>query len=222
VDGFQIDQPEIPLEQREAVADGARRYFELAERYTSSSVPAAVVIMSGVTASGKSYLAHALASRIGAAVISSDVTRKRLAGVDPAESQIQPVDQGIYSTGMTARTYDKMLSEAAPFLEKRRPVILDASYLRREHREQARALAERTGLRFLAVECLADESLVRERLQLRRSAVWSPSDGRWEIYQAQLQRAEPLSEMSEAELLTIDGAMPLAEQLERVEACLRS
>jgi predicted kinase len=222
VDGFQTDQQEIPLEQRDASADAARSYFDLAERYASHSVPPTVVLMAGVTASGKSYLAHALASRLGATVISSDVTRKRLAGLDPAQSQIEPVDQGIYSAEMTTCTYDEMLDQAAPFLEKRKPVILDASYLRREHRQEARALAERMGVRFLAVECLADESLVRERLRLRRSAIWSPSDGRWEIYQAQLRRAEPLSEMREAELLTIDGAMPLAEQLERVEARLRS
>jgi hypothetical protein len=122
----------------------------------------------------------------------------------------------------TARTYAEMLRQAAPFLEKRKPVILDASFLRRQHREEARTLAQRTGVRFLAVECLAEESLVRERLQLRRSAVWSPSDGRWEVYQAQLEKAEPLSELAGGERLTVEGASPLAEQLDRAEAFLRS
>ena len=92
-----------------------------------------------------------------------------------------------------ARTYDEMLRQAAPFSEKRKPVILDASFLRRQHRQEARALAERTGVRFLAVECLADESPARERLHLRRSAVWSPSDGRWEVYRTQLERADLLT-----------------------------
>ena len=76
-------------------------------------------------------------------------------------------------------------------------------------------------MRFVAVECVADESLVRERLQQRRSAVWNPSDGRWEVYQAQLEKAEPLSELADEERLTLDGAAPLGEQLDRVEAFLR-
>lgn len=220
VDGFQIGQPEIPAEQREAAAAAARSYFDLAERYASYTASPAIATMVGVTASGKSYLANALASRLGAVVISSDVTRKRLAGLDPAQPQVEPIDRGIYSAAMTERTYDDMLRQATPFLAKGKPVILDASYLRREHREAARALARRAGVRFLAVECLADESLIRERLEQRRSAVWSPSDGRWEVYQTQLARAEPLSELAEGELLTVDGASPLAEQLDRVEAFL--
>ena len=221
VDGFQIDQPEIPAEQSDEAASGARRYFALAEKYASHLISPALVMMVGVTGSGKSYLAHALASRLGAVVISSDVTRKRLAGLDPTQSQVEPIDEGVYSSEMTARTYDEMLRQAAPFLEKRKPVILDASYLRREHRQEARSLATQTGVRFLAVECLADESLVRERLQLRRSAVWSPSDGRWEVYQSQLERGEPLSELGEKERLAVDGASSLADQLDRVESFLK-
>ena len=221
VDGFQLDQPEIPLEQQAKAAAGARRYFDLAERYASRTVPPTLLTMVGVTGSGKSYLAYALASRLGAAVISSDVVRKKLAGLEPAQSQVEAIDSGIYSAEMTARTYDEMLRQAAAFLEKGFPVILDASYLQREKRQEARAFAERMGVRFLAVECLADESLVRARLQRRRSAVWSASDGRWEVYEAQMTRAEPLSELAEAERLTVDGRWALAEQLDRVEAAVR-
>jgi uncharacterized protein len=221
VDGFQLAQPEIPAQQRQEVAKGARKYFDLAERYASDSLPPALIMMVGVTGSGKSYLAHALAARLGAVVISSDVTRKRLAGLESTQSQVEPIDEGIYSSAMTARTYEEMVRQATPFLEKGRSVILDASYLKRGNREEARNLAIEKGVRFLAVECTADESLVKERLKLRRSAVWSPSDGRWEVYRAQLERTEPPSELAEGTLLTIDGWLALAEQLDRVEAFLR-
>lgn len=118
----------------------------------------------------------------------------------------------------TARTYAEMLRQAVPVLERGKPVILDASYLRRRLRQDARAFAEQAGVRFLAVECLATEALVRERLQRRRSAVWSPSDGRWEVYEAQLARPEPISELRDEQRLSLDGRLPLAEQIARVQA----
>ncbi len=218
VDGFQLDQTEVPPEQREAAAAAARRYFELAQSYAGRATSPVVIAMVGVTGSGKSYLAHALAGRLGAPVISSDVTRKKLAGLDPSQPQVEPIDFGIYSPQMTARTYDEMLRQARDFLRRRKPVILDASYLRRQQRRDAKALAQEAGVPFLAVECVVDGELVRERLKQRRSAVWSPSDGRWEVYEAQLARAEPISELREEQRLSLDGRLPLAEQIARVQA----
>ena len=111
-----------------------------------------------------------------------------------------------------------MLRQAAPVLERGKPIILDASYLRRQQRREAKALAQEAGVPFLAVECVVDGELVRERLKQRRSAVWSPSDGRWEVCEAQLARAEPISELRDEQRLSLDGRLPLAEQIARVQA----
>jgi aminoglycoside phosphotransferase family enzyme/predicted kinase len=221
VDGFQIDQSEVPEKQRQEAAVVARAYFKLVEEYANDQLAPVLLIMIGVTGSGKSYLANALAGRLGAAVISSDVTRKRLAGIHPSKSQIEPIDAGIYSQEMTEQTYGEMLNQAELFLERRFPVILDASYLRREHRQAALSLTRRLGVQFLAIECHADESLVKERLRMRRSAVWNPSDGRLEVYRAQLERADPVTELRKGELLRIEGTLPLGEQLGRVKSFLR-
>jgi aminoglycoside phosphotransferase family enzyme/predicted kinase len=218
VDGFQLDQREIPAEQRAAAQAGARRYFDLAEQYALRSCPPTLIAMVGATGSGKSYLAYALAGRLGAPVISSDVVRKELAGLDPTHAQAEPMGAGIYSPDMTAHTYDEMRRRAHPFLERRRPLILDATHLKREQRQKTKELAQTMGIPFLAVECVATERLVRERLQQRQSAVWSPSDGRWEVYEAQMAGAEPLSELPDRERLTVDGSLPLSEQIERVLA----
>ena len=79
----------------------------------------------------------------------------------------------------TARTYAEMLRQAAPFLDEGKPVILGASYLRRQLREEARAFAERAGVRFVAIECVADESLVRDAAtpQRRLEPVRRPMGG---------------------------------------------
>ena len=48
--------------------------------------------------------------------------------------------------------------------------------------------------------------------------MWSPSDGRWEVYEAQTAGTESLSELPAGERLTLDGSLPLSEQIERVLA----
>jgi hypothetical protein len=218
VDGFQLDEPEVPAPQREEAASAARRYFDLAEEYCRRSRPPLLVAMVGSTGSGKSYLAHALAGRLSAPVISSDVVRKELAGLDPAAPQREPVDSGVYSPESTLHTYAEMLRRARSFLEEGHPVILDATYLKREQRRGPREIAKGVGVPFLAIECRLPEELVEERLRRREALPWNPSDGRWEVYQAQQARVEPPTELAGLERLAVDTGLPLAQQLDMVEA----
>ncbi|MGB2696170.1 MAG: AAA family ATPase [Dehalococcoidia bacterium] len=220
VDGFQLDQPEIDGAQKHEVAEGARRYFELAHEYATHLTPRTLLITIGVTGSGKSYLVNALAARLGAVILSSDVTRKRLLGIDPMEPHAEPVDTGIYNAETTDRTYRALLDEARSWLDRDKPVILDAAYLRQAQRAPAMRLAEATGARFLALECEADESLVWERLSQRRETTRVVSDGRWEVYQAQQERREPVDELPPASHMVIETALPLGEQIDSVVAHL--
>ena len=214
VDGFQLDQPEISEAQKAQVIAATRRYFALAHAYATQTAPRALIITVGVTGSGKSYLANALAARLGAVILSSDVIRKRLSGIDPTERRIEPIDSGIYSPEATERAYQALLDEARPWLERGKPVVLDASYLQRSQREGAQSLASEIGVRFLALDCQADEALVRERLSARQGEERAVSDGRWEVYQTQQERREPPEELPADSLASIDMARPLGEQID--------
>lgn len=220
VDGFQLDQPEVAEAQKAQAAAAARRYFELAHAYATQRPPRVLAITVGVTGSGKSYLANALAARLGAVTLSSDVTRKRLLGIDPTEPRIEPIDAGSYSPEVTERTYQALLEEARPWLERGKPVILDATYLQRAHRRAALRLAYETDARFLALECEADQALIWERLSERRGEKRVVSDGRWEVYQAQQERREPVDELPVGSHMVVETARPLREQIEAVLAHL--
>jgi len=150
-----------------------------------------LVTLSGLTGTGKSWLAERLATRIPARVIRSDVVRKELVGLNPQERRLEPFGKGIYAPEFTERTYRRMLEMAAEELRAGRSVILDASFSRRAHRQEAHRLAERLGARFLLIECTCPSEVVRKRLGARRG---DPSDGRWEIYQGQLGAFEPIEE----------------------------
>jgi len=214
VEGFLLAEPEVPAAQKAAARGRARSFFRLAHGYARRRTPCTLINMAGLSGTGKSFLANALAARLGAVVISSDVVRKRLAGVEPTERHVEPWEWGIYAPELTERTYEAMLEEAEPHLERGRPVILDATFMLRRHREAARDLARRRGTRYLAVECLVEESVARERLARRPEDPWTASDGRWEIFAAQRERFEPLTGVPKGELLRVDAARPLGEQLD--------
>ena len=206
--------------QKTLAAQGARRYFDLAHAYATQPGPRTLIITVGVTGSGKSYLANALAARLGAVILSSDVSRKRLLGIEPTEPRVEPIDSGTYDPQVTQRTYQALLDAARPWLERGKPVILDASYLRQQHREAAVRLASETGARFLALECEADQALIWERLSERRGEERVVSDGRWEVYQTQQERREPVDDLPVGGHMVVDTARTLREQIESVLAHL--
>jgi predicted kinase len=147
--------------------------------------------------------------------------RKRLVGIESTERRLEPFESGIYAPEVTERTYRALLDEARLWLDRDKPVILDASYLQRGQRHGALRLAMETEARFLALECEAEEPVVWERLSERRGEERVVSDGRWEIYQAQQERREPVDELPVGAHLAVDTQRPLREQVDAVIEHLR-
>ncbi len=201
VASFKTDDPYINKTEREKTQAIARGYFDLANSYTYSKP--LFIITVGLVGTGKSTVARALAKRLGSTVISSDMTRKRLAGVPLNEHRFEGFSSGIYTPDFNRQTYEAMLAEAKEILTSGDSVILDASFIRREEREKARQLAENTGADFYVVETVLAENAIKKRLA-RRLELGSVSDGRWEIYLPQKQRFEPVNEVPESVHIIVD------------------
>jgi len=221
VDGLRSREPEVPPRQRRASARAARRYFQLACRYAESLPPALLVITCGLTATGKSALVRRLAELADMEVISSDVVRKRLAGLAPVERRFEPFRRGIYSPEFTERTYAALLEEGRERLRRGQSVVLDASYIRRQHRRAAARLAAEEGAQFACLECRASTGVVRRRLARRLRQGGDPSDARWEIYVAQKRRFQRPSEVTPQQLIVVDGERPLDRAARQVLRRLR-
>lgn len=207
VRSFRLRQPGLNPAEREAVIDQASRYFTLAGRYARPERPV-LLVLTGLMGTGKTSLAGALAERLPALALNSDVVRKELAGIDPGSPNPERWGAGIYGEAATRRTYDELHRQARTELETGRSVILDASYRDAAWRHEARAVARTTGADFLLLEVQCPEGVVRERLANR---VGGPSDGRVELLAAQRSRYEPPDEVPAGRRLVVDTSAGLAE-----------
>jgi uncharacterized protein len=220
VDSLKSREAEVGDAEREEAVKSAQRHFALAYRYTWAYRPAVVVIC-GLSGTGKSAVAEALHERTGYAMINSDVVRKELAGLPPTARAREGYDEGIYAPEHSAATYMTMLERAEQLLASGRGAILDATFQRRSGREGARALAARARVPFLLVECRCDEDEIRRRLQRRAREAHTPSDADWGVYREQRRRFEAFAQ-ADADRLILDTALAPNDLVARIEAALRN
>ena len=205
VESFKLDDPFIT--DKDIALEAAKSYFRLAHRYARGKK--LLLIVAGLVGTGKTTIAQALARSFGLGVISSDVVRKELAGIPPTERRFEPISSGIYSEDFTTRTYRELFSRAEKLLKQGESVVLDASFKKREHRLEAKRLAEKMAADFAALECVLDEHTIKRRLE-QRVREDSISDGRWEVYLAQKGEFEKINEFSFQEHIILDTAQPIS------------
>lgn len=163
-----------------------------------------LILTCGLTGTGKSTIAAAVAERMGVALLRSDVLRKELAGMPENGHDTAGFGEGIYSEDYFEKTYALLFEKGRHFLEKGGHVILDASFKKQRYRQEARQLAEDAGALFLVIECTCPEEETRRRLDSRNVEKIDISNGRWEIYKAQKADFEAVDEISESEHLILD------------------
>jgi hypothetical protein len=216
VAAFLAVDPSTPPDKAARKAREAEVLFTLARAYTDPARrPAPVLAVGGLIGSGKSTLADALGMALACPIVASDRVRKLLAGVTPTTR----APEHAYSAAFTVRTFAELFRRAEVVVAAGRGVILDATFRSRALRQEAREVARRHGRRFLFVETVCEDAVLRQRLR-RRATGPSVSDATEGLLERMRQDFEAVTELEPGEHVRVDATRSPAEQVALVRAAL--
>jgi aminoglycoside phosphotransferase family enzyme/predicted kinase len=193
---------DLPAEHRREFLEEATTYLDLATAATTTKNPF-MLAMTGLSGTGKSVVSASLARALGVAIVSTDVVRKELKISNNEQAGWQ---QGKYEPAKRFEVYQEMIKRAQAIVSDGEPVILDASFLKVERRQEVALAAKAAGVPLVFVETISDDEVARNRLRDRTARADSPSEATVEIYDQQ--RAElfssPPGVPAEAFLIQVD------------------
>jgi len=212
------------LRQRSAVESGAgvasaddgnlqayRAYLDCAGRALSRKAPL-LVLISGLSGSGKTWLAERLAPGLGAVHLRSDIERKRLAGLDEGARTGSALGEGVYCEGFTARVYAHLVTAAHDILCGGYIAVVDATFSRREVRDAFRKLAFRLNVPACLIHCHASHEVLRSRIVERERQGRDASEADLTVLEWQQEHWEPIAAQEHWTVIAVTTAdVDLAE-----------
>ena len=205
VTAFRATQQETPLTARTQAWAEYQHYLDWATQ-VSQPQPPLLILMRGVSGSGKSTVARELAAHFPAIHVRSDVERKRLFGLAPLAQSKSGLGNGQYTAGATQRTYDRLKEIAQTVSDAGFTVVLDATFLK----QSQRAMFEEMGKPFLILACEAPIEVLRARVAQRHAAKTDAAEADLAVLEKQLATHEALSETERAHTIMLDTLQPIA------------
>ena len=162
----------------------------------------ALIVVSGLPGSGKSYFSRRLAERLPLPIIESDAMRQVLA---PRPS---------YSPDESQRLFRACHALIGDLLHKGISLIFDATNLIEYHREHLYRIAERAGAKLVLVHMEAPPEVVQQRMERRRNGDEpnDKSDADWQVYQRMTATAQKIRRNHFA----VDTSKDIAPAIEKI------
>ncbi len=151
---------------RAAIDASARKYFDFARRLIAPAAPRLIAV-GGLSGTGKSVLARALAPDIapapGAVLLRTDVERKTLFGKDEHDK----LPPNAYSADVTARVYAAVADKARRAVAAGHSAVVDAVFAKPPERAAVEQCAQALGVAFHGLFLDADLATRLERVGAR-------------------------------------------------------
>ena len=179
--------------------------LRLAERRARPAAPV-LVLMHGLSGSGKTTASQLLLEALDAVRLRSDVERKRLHGLPGAARSASAPGGGLYARDESRRTYSHLATLAHEALASGYPVVIDAASLGRGERDRFRDVARAAGAAFELATCIAPDDVLRSRIEQRAQRANDASEAGPEVPELQRATCEPLGDDERVHCVTLDTA----------------
>ncbi|MFT5706335.1 MAG: aminoglycoside phosphotransferase family enzyme/predicted kinase [Oceanospirillaceae bacterium] len=135
------------------------KYLKLTQSYQKK--PAArLIIMHGLSGSGKSHLSHKIIESIDAIRIRSETERNRL----HKELQKKGKNIDLHSPEINARLSQHLITLTEQLLKQGYTVLVDGTFLKQHFRQKYLAIAEKLNVNIKIISCECDDKLMEARL----------------------------------------------------------
>jgi aminoglycoside phosphotransferase family enzyme/predicted kinase len=208
VAAISLDQTKIKNNEATRLQQELEGYLQLAETYCHDKRPA-LILMHGLSGSGKSTVARHLAENLGLIQIRSDLERKRLYGLNFHARSESTLNKGLYSAAVNEKTYSHLLELATHVIEAGYTALVDASFLEQSERLRFSSLATRLQVAHLFLDCEASTAELRKRIIQRARQGIDPSEANVGVLEHQLTTQYQLSSDELRFTLKIDTTQPI-------------
>ncbi len=192
--------------------DECLTYLQLAQ-HLARPRHAFLLLMHGVSGSGKTWLSQHLLQALGAIRLRSDVERKRLFGLTPLDASTT-VPGGIYTAAAGEATRVRLVSLTRALVAHGLPVIVDATFIRADWRQPFAELAAALALPWRIVAVEAPPQVLRERIARRQASGHDASEADDTVLDAQLAAAEPFTAEERRHAIVLRGDWHMHDALD--------
>ncbi|SHE23712.1 AAA family ATPase [methanotrophic endosymbiont of Bathymodiolus puteoserpentis (Logatchev)] len=197
VEAIRAHQDASEEEQKQALSR-YHNYLRLAQRYTQPTLQL-LVIMQGVSGSGKSWLAEQIINHYQIINLRSDVERKRVqVCAEKANEQYSAENRNII--------YQHLLGLAKDILLENYSVLIDATFLEQQQRALFLQLSRQCGVPFIIIHTEADQATLLERIQSRSKQTDNVSDATPAVLENQQNSQQALSDDELKYSISVDTA----------------
>lgn len=203
---FRLGQANLTDKEKIDIKNDYHNFINLAEFYTHPRNPC-LIIMHGLSGSGKSTIAKQIVSQCAAIQINSDIIRKQLFALPLHEDSNSAPYSGIYTAQATEKIYAELARLAKIIIQAGFIALIDATFLLHAQRVKFYNLAKYLKVPFYICHCQTDELEIKQRIKKRTGLSDRISEANLTILDYQKKLLEPLIKSEQKHVLLIDDKL---------------